>query len=51
MKAVFEKLTPGKQKEYIEYINSAKKEETKKDRLEKITPLILEGKGLNDKYK
>jgi len=51
MKAAFEKLTPGKQKEYIEYINSAKREETKKDRLEKITPLILEGKGLNDKYK
>jgi uncharacterized protein YdeI (YjbR/CyaY-like superfamily) len=51
IKAAFEKLTPGKQKEYIEHINSAKREETKKERMEKITPLILEGKGLNDKYK
>ena len=49
--AAFEKLSPGKQKEYIEYISSAKREETKKERLDKITPIILAGKGLNDKYK
>lgn len=47
----FYKLTPGRQKEYAEYIESAKKEQTKKDRLKKISPLISEGKGLNDKYK
>jgi len=47
----FKKLTPGRQKEYIEYIHSAKREQTKSDRLKKITPLIKAGKGLNDKYK
>ena len=47
----FKKLTPGRQMEYIEYINSAKREQTKSDRLKKITPLIKAGKGLNDKYK
>ena len=47
----FEKLSPGKQKEYAEHISSAKREETKKERLEKIIPIILAGKGLNDKYK
>lgn len=47
----FKSLTPGRQKEYIEYIQSAKREKTKSDRLRKITHLIKAGKGLNDKYK
>jgi uncharacterized protein YdeI (YjbR/CyaY-like superfamily) len=47
----FEKLTAGKQKEYIIYMNQAKQEKTKIGRLEKIMPLILSGKGINDKYK
>ncbi|WP_353164075.1 DUF1801 domain-containing protein [Empedobacter brevis] len=47
----FKTLTPGKQKEYIEYIEEAKQEKTKISRIEKIKPLILEGKGLNDKYR
>lgn len=47
----FDKLSPGKQKEYIEYIDNAKQEKTKITRIEKITPLIKEGKGLHDKYK
>ena len=51
MKDAFENLTPGRQKEYAEYIESAKKEQTKSDRLKKIAPLIKSGKGLNDKYK
>lgn len=51
LKAAFEKLTPGKQKDYIEYIQEAKQEKTKESRLEKIIPLILSGKGLHDKYK
>ena len=49
-KAFFE-LTPFKQKEYAEYIEMAKREQTKIDRITKIKPLILEGKGLNDKYR
>jgi len=47
----FFKLTLGRQKEYAAYINSEKREQTKSDRLQKIVPLIKEGKGLNDKYK
>lgn len=51
LKTSFEKLTPGKQKEYIIFINEAKQEQTKLNRIEKITPLIIQGIGLNDKYK
>ena len=51
LKTAFEKLTPGKQKEYIVYINEAKQDTTKLKRLEKIKPMILQGIGLNDKYK
>src|SRR5690606_23858025 len=51
LKSYFEKLTPGKQKEYNLYIGEAKQEKTKLTRIEKIKPLILNGLGLNDKYK
>ncbi|MEM6687619.1 MAG: DUF1801 domain-containing protein [Bacteroidota bacterium] len=47
----FQKLANYKQKEYIEHIVTAKREATKQNRLQKIIPMILEGKGLNDKYK
>ncbi len=47
----FKALTPGKQREYCEHIESAKREATKQSRLEKITPMILQGIGLHDKYK
>src|SRR5690554_4933120 len=47
----FYSLTPGKRKEYIEYIDEAKQEKTKQARLKKITTLILQGKGLHDQYK
>ncbi|HET8858503.1 YdeI/OmpD-associated family protein [Marivirga sp.] len=51
LKSTFENLTPFKQKEYIEYISSAKRDATKVSRIEKIIPMILEGIGLNDKYR
>lgn len=47
----FDSLTPGKQKEYGEYIADAKRTDTKLKRLEKIIPMILNGGGLYDKYK
>lgn len=47
----FNKLTPSNQREYCSYIADAKRESTKQNRLEKIIPLILESKGLHDKYK
>jgi uncharacterized protein YdeI (YjbR/CyaY-like superfamily) len=47
----FNELSPYKQREYCEHITSAKREATKLSRLEKITPMILRGVGLHDKYK
>lgn len=47
----FLNLTFGKQREYAEYIQEAKRQETKVKRIEKIIPMILNGVGLNDKYK
>lgn len=47
----FKNLTKGKKREYADYIFEAKRDATKKARLEKIIPLIKEGKGLYDKYK
>lgn len=51
LKTAFENLTPYKQKEYIEFLDSAKREETRLTRLHKIKPMIFSGLGLNDKYK
>lgn len=51
LKENFYQLTPFKQREYCEYISEAKREETKISRLKKIIPLILNGIGLNDKYR
>lgn len=47
----FNNLSPYKQREYCEYIQTAKREATKQTRLEKITPMIIQGVGLHDKYK
>ncbi len=50
-KTAFEALSPSKQREYCEHIASAKRDATKISRLEKIKPMILQNKGLHDKYK
>ncbi len=47
LNVAFEHLTPFKQKEYAEYIETAKREQTKIERMEKIKPMILQGVGLN----
>ena len=47
----FKALTLYKQKEYCEYIETAKREATVLSRIEKIKPMILKGIGLNDQYK
>ncbi|MCH4823417.1 YdeI/OmpD-associated family protein [Gramella lutea] len=51
LKKSFELLTPGKQREYADHVSEAKREQTRLNRLEKITPMIKKGVGLNDKYK
>ncbi len=47
----WEALTQGKKREYADYILEARRPATKKRRMKKITPLILKGEGLHDKYK
>ncbi|WP_178988787.1 YdeI/OmpD-associated family protein [Winogradskyella schleiferi] len=47
----FKALSQSQQREYCEYIAEAKRDETKQRRLDKIIPMIIEGKGLHDKYK
>ena len=49
--AAFRGLRPGLQREYAEYIASAKRDDTKARRIDKILPMIAKGAGLNDKYK
>lgn len=51
LKMAFEALSPYKQRDFAEYVATAKQEATKSRRLEKILPMILEGIGLNDKYR
>jgi uncharacterized protein YdeI (YjbR/CyaY-like superfamily) len=50
-RTIFQGFTIGKQREYAEYIADAKQAATKSKRIEKIMPMILDGMGLNDKYK
>ena len=51
LEANFENLNLTKKREFAEYIADAKRTETKEKRLQKIIPMILEGVGLNDKYR
>lgn len=51
LKNAFENFTPYKQREFLEYVETAKQEKTKLSRIEKIKPMILDGIGLNDKYR
>lgn len=50
-KTAFAALTPGKQREYAEYVSEAKRETTRVSRTKKVIPMILTGKGLNDRYR
>ncbi len=47
---VFENFTPGKKKEYIEWITEAKTADTKNKRVETTVEWIAEGKSRNWKY-
>lgn len=48
LKKAFEALTPGRQRAYLLYFDGAKQSKTREDRIEKYTPHIIAGKGLND---
>ena len=51
LKEAFAKLTPFRQREYLEYVAEAKTEETRLRRVDKSIPNIKKGIGLNDKYR
>jgi len=51
LRTTFNELKVGQKREFIEYINEAKREVTKLSRLEKIIPLVINGVGLHDKYR
>lgn len=48
LKEAFNKLTPGRQRQYMYFISQAKRETTRKARVEKYKAQILAGKGMND---
>ncbi len=50
-KTAFYKLTPGRQRGYIIYFSQPKQSLTRSNRIEKYKQHILNGIGLNDKYK
>ncbi len=49
--AAYKELRRGLQREYADYIASAKRDATRQSRIEKILPMIVAGVGLNDKYR
>lgn len=48
LKSAFKKLTPGRQRGYLLHFSGAKQSKTRTKRIEKYTPKILNGKGVND---
>ena len=48
LERAFTALTPGRQRGYVLHIEGAKRSETRVARIERCTPRILEGKGMND---
>ncbi len=48
LKTAFESLTPGRQRGYLLYFSSAKRAQTRIDRIEKVIPKIMNGQGLED---
>lgn len=49
LKAAFGKLTPGRQRGYFLFFSQPKQAKTRRGRIEKSIPKILEGKGYNER--
>jgi uncharacterized protein YdeI (YjbR/CyaY-like superfamily) len=49
LKAAFDALTPGRRKSYIFHISSAKQAKTRAARAQKCVPMILGGRGFNER--
>ena len=48
-KAAFEALTPGRRRAYNMFFSAPKQSKTRESRIEKWTPHILKGRGMNDR--
>lgn len=51
LRTAFEALTPGRKRGYILHFSQPKQSKTRIARIEKCVPMIMNGVGLNDKYK
>jgi uncharacterized protein YdeI (YjbR/CyaY-like superfamily) len=49
LRSAFQDLTPGRQRGYLLHFSSAKQAKTRDARIEKCTPMILDGLGLDDR--
>jgi uncharacterized protein YdeI (YjbR/CyaY-like superfamily) len=49
LKAAFEALTPGRRKSYIFHVSGAKQVKTRAARAQKCVPMILSGRGFNER--
>jgi len=49
LERAFEALTPGRQRGYLHHFASAKQSATRKARIEKAVPAILEGRGFQER--
>ena len=49
LRSAFAMLTPGRRKSYIFHISSAKQAKTRAARTEKCVPMILSGRGFNER--
>jgi hypothetical protein len=47
----FDTLTYGYKKEFVEWVTTAKRAETRSERVDKIVAMCAEGRKLNDKYR
>ncbi len=50
-KSFFDNLTYGYKKDFTEWVTTAKREETRLDRISKVVAMCAEEKRLNDKYR
>ncbi len=51
LKETFDQLNLTNKRDFVGYIQEARRQETKQKRIEKIIPMVREGVGLNDRYK
>jgi uncharacterized protein YdeI (YjbR/CyaY-like superfamily) len=49
LRAAFEALTPGRRKSYIFHVSGAKQAKTRAARAETCAPMILSGRGFNER--